>query len=199
MQASSIDKIKVVPWETSLFFIGWVWLGLSVIGMTLANMYLPELILDIYHIIVSVIYILPILVIGFKVVYSRNVAGLPLFICSCVIGAWAIILHSKLNLGIEYELYFLPVVAVMMLTSLLVAMPVSFYIYGRSVGCDNSRNLKMNLVFSLINGLVLVYNELIGRYDVDSELIAILMGCFLFVIGPVLGILYASDVMSINS
>lgn len=197
LAASSINRIKEVPWEASLFFIGWIWLGWSMFGMTLANMYVSGPILDIYHLIVSVIYMLPMFMIGFKVFKGRNVAGLPLLICSCAIGVWAIILHSNLNLGDENEFYFLQGIAVVMLTLLLVAMPVSFYIYSRSVGCDNTRILKTILVISAINGLILVYNWLVG-YGISSELIAILMFSFLLVIGPVLGGLYIWRIMSKN-
>ncbi|ATU08344.1 hypothetical protein [Methanohalophilus portucalensis] len=198
LAASSIDRIKEVPWEASLFFIGWIWLGWSMFGMTLANMYLSDPILDIYHLVVGVIYMLPMSVIGFKVFKSRNVAGLPLILCSCVIGVWAIILHSNLNLGFENELYFSQGIAVVMLILLLVAMPVSFYTYARSVGCDNTRNLKIILVFSAINGLVLVYNGLIGAFGIHSEIIGFLFFPFLLVIGPVLGGLYVWEVMSMN-
>lgn len=194
--ASSIDRIKEVPWEASIFFIGWIWLGLSVFGMTLANMYLPNLFLDFYHLIVGVVYLLPMFAIGLKVFKSRNLAGLPLIICSCVIGVLAIMSHSKLNLGIENEFDFLQGIAIVVLTLLLVAMPVSFYIYARSIGCDNTRNLKIILVFSAINGLVLLYNGLSSSHGVNSELISILMLYFLFVIGPVLGGLYIWELMS---
>ncbi|WP_135612717.1 hypothetical protein [Methanococcoides sp. AM1] len=196
LPALYIARIKDLPWEVSLFFIGWIWLGWSVFGMTLANMYLYEPILDIYHLIVGVVYLLPMFAIGFKVFKSRNVAGLPLIICSCVIGVLAIISHSKLNLGIENEFDFLQGIAVVLLTLQLVAMPVSFYIYARSIGCDNTRNLKMILVFSAINGLVLVYNGLSSSHGVNSELISVLMLSFLFVIGPILGGLYIREVMS---
>jgi hypothetical protein len=196
---SSINKIKEIPWEASLLFIGWIWLGWSVFGMTLVNMYLPEPILDIYHLIVGVIYMLPMSLIVFKVFNSRNVAGLPLIICSCVIAFLAIISHSKLNLGVENEFNFLQGIAFMFLTVLLVAMPVSFYIYARSIGCNNTRNLKIILFFSAINGLVLVYNELVVSHGVNSELIAVLMLSFLFVMGPILGGLYIWEVISKSS
>ncbi|RNI14133.1 hypothetical protein EFE42_05870 [Methanohalophilus sp. RSK] len=192
-------KFKKVPWEASLLFIGWIWLGWSVFGMTLVNMYLPEPILDIYHLIVGVIYMLPMSLIVFKVFNSRNVAGLPLIICSCVIAFLAIISHSKLNLGVENEFNFLQGIAFMLLTVLLVAMPVSFYIYARSIGCNNTRNLKIILFFSAINGLVLVYNELVVSHGVNSELIAVLMLSFLFVMGPILGGLYIWEVISKSS
>jgi hypothetical protein len=199
LPASFIDRIKEEPWEASLLFIGWIWLGWSVFGMTLVNMYLPEPILDIYHLIVGVIYMLPMSLIVFKVFNSRNVAGLPLIVCSCVIAFLAIISHSKLNLGVENEFNFLQGIAFMFLTVLLVAMPVSFYIYARSIGCNNTRNLKIILFFSAINGLVLVYNELVVSHGVNSELIAVLMLSFLFVMGPILGGLYIWEVISKSS
>ncbi|MGM0771691.1 MAG: hypothetical protein ACQESU_08825 [Halobacteriota archaeon] len=191
-----INKIKKIPREASLFLIGWIWLGFSVFGMTLANMCLHEPILDIYHLIVGVIYLLPIFAIGLKVLKSRNVAGLPLIIFSCMIGALAIISHSKLNLGFESEFDFLQEIAVLLIILLLVAMPVSFYIYARSLGCDNIRNLKMIFVLSTINGLVIVYNELFDSQGINSGLIAALMFSFLFVTGPLAGELYTREVMS---
>ncbi|NPE29052.1 hypothetical protein HNV12_14025 [Methanococcoides sp. SA1] len=151
-------------------------------GMTLANMYLSDYILDIYHPIVGAIYLLPMFVIGFKVFKSRNVVGLPLIICSCVIGVLAIISHSNLNLGVEDKFNFLQRIAAMLLALILVAMPVSFYIYARSIGCENTRNLKLILVFSAINSLVLIYNGLSRPHGVNSELISVLMLSFLFVI-----------------
>ena len=199
LPTSSIDRIKEEPWEASLLFMGWIWLGWSVLGMTLVNMYLPEPIIDIYHLIVGVIYILPMSLIVFKVFKSRNVAGLPLIICSCVIAFLAIISHSKLNLGVENEFNFLQGIAFMFLTVLLVAMPVSFYIYARSIGCNNTRNLKIILFFSAINGLVLVGNELIDPRGINSELIAVLMLSFLFVMGPMLGGLYIWEAISKSS
>ena len=44
-------RFKEVPWEASLFFIGWIWLGLSMFGMTLVNMFVPEL--NLYHLVVG--------------------------------------------------------------------------------------------------------------------------------------------------
>jgi len=120
-------------------------------------------------------------VIGFKVFKSRDIAGLPLILCSFVIGALAIVSHSNINLGTDAEFNFLQEIAVVVLTLLLVATPASFYIYARSIGCDNTRNLKLILAFSAINGLVLIYNELIDPRGVNSELISILMLSFLFV------------------
>ena len=194
--ASLIDNIKEIPWEASLFFIAWIWLAFSVFGMTLANMYLHKPILDIYHLITGVVYLLPISVIALKVLMNRNVAGLPLIIYSCMIGALAIISHLKLNLGFENEFDFLQGIALLMIILLLVAMPVSFYIYARSLGCDNNRNLKMILILSAINGLIIVYNELFVSQGVNSELMAALMFSFLFVTGPIVGGLYIREVMS---
>ncbi len=78
---------------------------------------------------------------------------------------------------------------------LLVAMPVSFYIHALSIGYNNNRNMRLILGASAINGIVLVYNELIGA-GIDSELIAFLMLSFLLVIGPVLGMLSIRENMS---
>ncbi|ABE52708.1 hypothetical protein [Methanococcoides burtonii] len=193
------SEIKEAPWEVSLFFMGWIWLGWSVFGMTLANMYLSDQFLDVYHSTIGAIYMLPMLMIGLKVLKGKNVAGLPLFVCSCIIGVLAIISHSKLNLGIENEFDFLQGIAVVLLALQLVAMPISFYIYARSIGCDNTRNLKIILIFSAMNGLVLVFNGLSSSHGVNSEFISVLMLSFLFVIGPILGGLYIWEVMSKSS
>lgn len=187
------------PWEASLFFIGWIWLGFSMFGMTSANMYLPDSILNIYHLIVGGIYLLPMFVIMLKVFKGRNVAGLPLFICSGIIGAWAIELHMKMNLGLNYLGQASEILKMALLLVLLVAVPVSFYIYARSVGCNSTRYLKIILGFSAVNGLVLVYNVLFGVYGIDSELVGILMFSFLLVIGPVLGGLYAREIVEKDS
>ncbi|WP_462271968.1 hypothetical protein [Methanohalophilus sp.] len=196
---SSINKIKEIPWEASLFFMGWIWIGWSVFGMTLVNMYLTGSFLDAYHLIIGIIYLLPMFVIGLKVFKYRNVAGLPLILCSFVIGALAIVSHSNINLGTDAEFNFLQETAVVVLTLLLVATPASFYIYARSIGCYNTRCLKLILAFSAINGLVLIYNELIDPRGVNSELISILMLSFLFVIGPAFGGIYVWEVMSKSS
>ncbi|MEL4306381.1 hypothetical protein [Methanococcoides sp. LMO-2] len=189
------SEIKKVPWEASLFFIGWIWLGWSMFGMTLANMYLSDPILDIYHLVIRVIYLLPLFVIGFKVFKSRNIMGLPLIICSGIIGIWAIDLHMKINLGFDYFGQVSEILQMALLLVLLVAVPVSFYIYARSVGCDYTRNLKIILFFSAVNGIVLVYNGLFGTFGINSELVGIQMFFFLLVLGPVLGGLYIWEVM----
>jgi len=90
-------RFKEMPWEASLFFIGWIWLGLSMFGMTLVNMFVPKL--NLYHFFVGLIYLFPMIVIGFKTAKNRNISGLPLFICSGILGVWAILLHMKMNLG----------------------------------------------------------------------------------------------------
>ncbi|MDA0524373.1 hypothetical protein [Methanococcoides alaskense] len=190
-----INRFWEEPLEVSLFFIGWFWLGFSIIGMTLANMYLPDSILDIYHLIVGVIYLLPMFVIVLKVFKGRNVAGLPLMICSGIIGVYAIVMHMKLNLGVDYLGPLSEILKIVLLLVLLVAVLVSFYIYARSVGCDNTKNLKIILLISAINGLVIVYNVLFGGYGIRSESVAIMTILFLFVLEPLLGGMYAREIV----
>jgi hypothetical protein len=84
-------NFKEVPWEASLFFIGWIWLGWSMFGMTVVNMLVPELDI-IYHFIAGAVYLFPMSVIGYKIVRNRNVGGLPLLICSGMVGIEAIII-----------------------------------------------------------------------------------------------------------
>ncbi len=197
--ARYISEIKNIPWEASLLFMGWIWLGWSVFGMTLVNMLLSEplkSIINIYHLVVGAVYLFPAALIIFKTIKNRNVAGLPLIICAFVIGYMAIVSHSKLNLGLEVDLSFLKGFVVILLTLILVAMPLSFYVYALSIGCENTRNLKIILLVCIINALLLVYNQLIGRYGVDSQLIASLMISFLLVTGPISGGSYIKEVLS---
>ena len=187
-------RSKEVPWEASLFFIGWIWLGCSMFGMTLVNMLGPEL--DIYHFVVGAVYLFPMSVIGFKMVRDRNIGGLPLFICSGVVGVWAIVLHLKMNLGVDHGFYSGGITEIVSMVLLLVAVPVSFYIYARSVGCENSRNLKALLVFPVFVVLFLVVTGIFGD---SGGFNAALLFSFLFVLGPVLGGLYIREIMSKDS
>ena len=113
-------RFKEVPWEASLFFIGWVWLGWSMFGMTLINMLEPEL--NLYHFVVGAVYLFPMSVIGFKMVRDRNIGGLPLFICSGIVGVWAIVLHLKMNMGIDYGFYSGRITEIVSMVLLLVAL-----------------------------------------------------------------------------
>jgi hypothetical protein len=190
--------IQYVPWEATLFFIGWIWLGWSVFGMTLFNISMSEPVIYIYHLIVGIVYLLPMCVAGYKFIKSKNIAVIPLIICSFVIGTLAILSHSKLNLGVYDSFFFLRGFEILLLILVLVAMPVSFYIFARSIGCPNNWNLNILIIVSSINFTVLVYNQLIGRYGFDSELIAGLILSFLFVTGPISGGVYIREVMSAN-
>ena len=76
-------------------------------GMTLVKIFVPKL--NLYHFVVGVIYLFPIIVIGFKIVNNRNITVLPLFICSGIVGVWAILLHMKMNLGHDYEFFSGPI------------------------------------------------------------------------------------------
>jgi hypothetical protein len=54
-------------------------------------MLVPELDL-IYHFIAGAVYLFPMSVIGYKIVRNRDVGGLPLLICSGMVGIEAIII-----------------------------------------------------------------------------------------------------------
>lgn len=153
-------RFKEVPWEASLFFIGWIWLGLSMFGMTLVNMFVPKL--NLYHFVVGMIYLFPMIVIGFKTVKNRNITGLPLFICSGIVGVWAILLHMKMNLGHDYEFFPGQIQETVMLILLLVAVPLSYYVFARSVGCKDTRNMKVLKIFPVVAFFIIVITKILG-------------------------------------
>ena len=186
-------RLKGMPWEASLLFIGWIWLGWSMFGMTLVNMLVPNL--NIYHLIVGAVYLFPMPVIGYKMVRDRNVGGLPLLICSGIVGIWAIALHMKMNIGYNCEIYFGQASEIVMLVLLLVAVPLSLYIYARSIGRKNNRNMKILIIFPSVAALLLVVINIFG-INYYGTINAALLFSFLFVFGPVLGGLYIWEIMS---
>ncbi len=186
-------RFKEVPWEASLFFIGWIWLGLSMFGMTLVNMFVPKL--NLYHFVVGMIYLFPMIVIGFKTVKNRNITGLPLFICSGIVGVWAILLHMKMNLGHVYEFFPGQIQETVMLILLLVAVPLSYYVFARSVGCKDTRNMKVLKIFPVVAFFIIVITKILGisYYGMANY---VLLFSFLLLIGPLLGGLYIWEIMS---
>ena len=185
-------RFKEVPWEASLFFIGWIWLGLSMFGMTLVNMFVPEL--NLYHLVVGMIYLFPMTVIGFKTIKNRNITGLPLFICSGIVGVWAILLHMKMNLGRDYEFFHGQIQETVMLILLLVAVPLSYYIFARSVGCKDTRNMKILKIFPVVAFFIIIIIELLG-ISYYGMVNSVLLFSFLLLIGPLLGGLYISEIV----
>jgi hypothetical protein len=185
-------RFREVPWESSLFFIGWIWLGLSMFGMTLVNMFVPKL--NLYHFVAGMIYLFPVIVVGFKIVKNRNLIGLPLFVCSGIIGAWAILLHMKMNLGYNYEFFPGQIQKTVMLLLLLVAVPLSYYVFARSVGCKDTRNMKALKIFPVIAFFIIFITEILGisYYEVANYVLF----SFLLLIGPLLGGLYIWEIMS---
>lgn len=185
-------RFKEVPWEASLFFIGWIWLGLSMFGMTLVNMFVPEL--NLYHLVVGMIYLFPMTVIGFKTIKNRNITGLPLFICSGIVGVCAILLHMKMNLGRDYEFFHGQIQETVMLILLLGAVPLSYYIFARSVGCKDTRNMKVLKIFPVVAFFIIIIIELLG-ISYYGMVNSVLLFSFLLLIGPLLGGLYISEIV----
>lgn len=185
-------RFKEVPWEASLFFIGWIWLGLSMFGMTLVNMFVPEL--NLYHLVVGMIYLFPMTVIGFKTIKNRNINGLPLFICSGIVGVCAILLHMKMNLGRDYEFFHGQIQETVMLILLLGAVPLSYYIFARSVGCKDTRNMKVLKIFPVVAFFIIIIIELLG-ISYYGMVNSVLLFSFLLLIGPLLGGLYISEIV----
>lgn len=184
---------KKVPWEASLFFIGWIWLGLSMFGMTLVNMFVPKL--NLYHFVVGLIYLFPTITIGFKIVKNRNITGSPLLICSGIVGVWAILMHMKMNLGQDYGFFSGQIQETVMLILLLVAVPLSYYIFARSIGCKNTRSLKVFKIFPVVAFFIIVITEILGiRYY--GMVNSVLLFSFLLLIGPLLGGLYIWEIVS---
>lgn len=189
-------RFKEVPWEASLFFIGWIWLGLSMFGMTLVNMFVPKL--NLYHFVVGVIYLFPMIVIGFRTAKNRNLTGLSLFICSGIVGIWAILLHMKMNLGQDYEFFPDQIQEAVMLILLLVAVPLSYYVFARSVGCKDTRNMKALKIFPVVAFFIIVITEILGisYYGMVNY---VLLFSFLLLIGPLLGGLYIWEIIHSSS
>ena len=174
-------------------FLYWlVWLGLSMFGMTLVNMFVPEL--NLYHLVVGMIYLFPMTVIGFKTIKNRNINGLPLFICSGIVGVCAILLHMKMNLGRDYEFFHGQIQETVMLILLLVAVPLSYYIFARSVGCKDTRNMKVLKIFPVVAFFIIIIIELLG-ISYYGMVNSVLLFSFLLLIGPLLGGLYISEIV----
>ena len=140
------------------------------------------------------IYLFPMTVIGFKTIKNRNINGLPLFICSGIVGVCAIILHMKMNLGRDYEFFHGQIQETVMLILLLGAVPLSYYIFARSVGCKDTRNMKILKIFPVVAFFIIIIIELLGisYYDMVNS---VLLFSFLLLIGPLLGGLYISEIV----
>ncbi|WP_407347421.1 hypothetical protein V7O61_14555 [Methanolobus sp. WCC1] len=198
------DTLTEIPWEASILFIGWMWLGWSVFGMTLVNMIYPSL--YIYHFFVAGIYLLPVVIIGFKILNYRNVSGIPLFAASGFIGLWTILIHLKMNLGLNIGVYTVRNIEFFTTLVLVVILPVSFYIYARSIGCKKNIKLQFFPGFAATALLILLVSKLLDFYYQATfsffgyyALLSSLLFYFLFFIGPVLGGVYIKEIMSKES
>ena len=196
-------RLKEIPWEASILFIAWIWLGWSMFGMTLINMIDPTL--YVYHFIVAGIYLLPMVFTGFKILNNRNASGIPLFIISGFVGLCAILIHLKMNLRLNIDINTLTNIEFFALV-IVVVLPLSFYIYARSVGCKKNIKLQLFPGFAAIALFTLLVSKLLDFYYQATlsffgyyTLLSSLLFYFLFVIGPVLGGVYIWEIMSKDS
>jgi len=82
-----------------------------------------------------------------------------------------------------------------MLVLLLVAVPLSYYIFARSIGCKNTRSLKVFKIFPAVAFFIIAITEILGiRYY--GMVNSVLLFSFLLLIGPLLGGLYIWEIMS---
>lgn len=188
-------KLREVPLEASIFYIGWIWLGWSMFGMTLVNMLMSGFISNLYHLLVLVIYLLPMLVVGYRSIKQKNIHGVPLIIYSGMVGILAYLMHLKMNLGLTYIQYSGEITEVVVIFLLLVGMPVSFYLFAISSGCENRTKLKILPIFAMLTLFVIFINWMLNLFS-HSMVNASLIFYFLFVIGPVLGGVYTWEMIS---
>ena len=188
-------SFKEMPYEASLFFIAWIWLIVSIGGMTVVNGIFPGYgpVQNVCLVIAGIIYLFPAAVVGLKICQSRKIAGLPLLICAAIISICAIAVHLRLNvpdfdfgLPVKYEQ-----MEIIMMILLTVAVPLSFCLFAQSAGCRESRNMKILTIFAVSDYFALTAIYLTGmRSAFAYSVIPVWYFLYELLISPVLGVLY---------
>jgi hypothetical protein len=99
-----------------------------------------------------------------------------------------------MNLGRDYEFFHGQIQETVMLILLLVAVPLSYYIFARSVGCKDTRNMKVLKIFPVVAFFIIIIIELLG-ISYYGMVNSVLLFSFLLLIGPLLGGLYISEIV----
>ena len=192
-------SFKEMPYEASLFFIAWIWLIVSIGGMTVVNGIFPGYgpVQNVCLVIAGIIYLFPAAVVGLKICQSRKIAGLPLFICAVIISIQAIQFHSEISGGPDFDFILPgkgPQTAAIMMILLTAAVPLSFCMFARSSGYIESRSMKILKIFAVADYFIISVLYVAGM-DFYGAAWFIL---YLLFISPVLGVLYIQMMMDIH-
>lgn len=187
---------KEMPHEASLFFLPWIWIIVSIFGMTVVNTLFPgnDPAQNISHAIAAAIYLFPAVCIGLKIRQNRKIAGLPLFICAVIIGIRSIVFHLRLmNPGMIFDFISAKPdqTEVIMMILLTAAVPLSFCMFAQSTGCKEARNMKILKIFGVFDYFALTIIYMTGMTAAFAySTIPVWLFLYELLISPLLGILY---------